>query len=45
MFSTHRFSLGEHSDRDSFAGLSYAVGGDLRFPIIGSVSLEVGGSV
>ena len=29
--------MGEHSDSDSFAGLSYAVGGDLRFPIIGSV--------
>ena len=48
MCSTNRFSVGGHSDcvlGDSFAGLSYIVGGDLCFLKLGVFSLQVGGSV
>ena len=44
MCSTNRFSLGGHSDcvlGDSFAGLSYIVGGDV-LPIVGSVFIAGG---
>ena len=48
LFSTNRFSFGGHSEQvfgESFAGLSYLLGEDLRFLHLGVFSLKVGVAV